>query len=119
MGRRFFLATLMAFAMALTGCGDSVESIANDHNELMSEYLGILKSIHDDASAKEAAAKIEGLIDRQHLIATRVKNLLPPDKFEKSAALGIAVADEMARVLQAGFGPIINNAVTKFNRAGL
>ena len=131
--RRLMIGFLVAIPLAMTGCGDSIDSVQRDQEELMQEYLGILKSIKDDASAKAAAEKINGLFDRSYSIVKRIQALETPQNqaqikklldgtgkmVDPTSSTAIAVSEEMARVRKEGFGPIINAAVTKFNRAGI
>ncbi len=131
--RRLAIGLLVAMPLVMTGCGDSIDVVKRDQEELMQEYLGILKSIKDDASAKEAAEKINGLFDRSYSIAKRIQALQTPANeaemkklldgtgkmVDPTSSTAIAVSQEMARVRKDGFGPIINAAVTKFNRAGI
>jgi len=77
---RFRITMTAAFlGLVLSACGgDSHEAIVEDQADLMDEILDILEDVDDQASAKEAAKKIEALSEDMAALAKRAQEMGEP-----------------------------------------
>ena len=89
MKRHLWIASLVVLTAALVGCSDSFEKIAEDQKDLNRDYVAVLKTIKDEATAREAVPKIEALASRGEAIKARFK------------ALGEPTAEDVERALKA------------------
>lgn len=120
---------LIAFVIlaGLTGCGgDSHLDVELDRVALGKEYLAILQSATDDASAKAAASKIEAIAVKLAALKKREEALGDPteDEFKRMADTvqkgggypSVEVAREHSRIARnAALRAILAPAMNKVN----
>jgi hypothetical protein len=75
---RIIMTTLvLGLGLAACGGGDH-EAIIEEQADLMDEMLDILEGVTDEASAKEAAKKLEALAEDMQALAKRAEELGEP-----------------------------------------
>jgi hypothetical protein len=130
MPTRTRLIPALLLTLILTGCGrDTPESVAADASSLMKEFGTALDGVTDEASARDAAAKIDALTARAAAIDERVKKVAATP--EGQAAFEKALRSDMEAGKGAGDGfskmaniaiknpaayKIVNDAMTRFEK---
>lgn len=72
--------------LALSACGgESHEAVMDEQFDLMGEIFDILDGVEDEASAKEAAKKIEALGEKLTDLAKRAEKLPEPTPEQEKA----------------------------------
>ncbi|MGA8206133.1 MAG: hypothetical protein WB812_16585 [Woeseiaceae bacterium] len=95
-------ATLIALGLILSSCGgrvDSFEEGMEAQADLMEEMIDVLKGVDDEASAKQAAGRIEEIGARMAEIAKRISALPRPDA-EEMQKLAEKQRDRMRSIQQ-------------------
>jgi uncharacterized lipoprotein YehR (DUF1307 family) len=81
--------TLAGFALglvfAVSGCGDSHESLTKDAIKLTNEMADVLESIKDKDSAEKAKPKLEKLAEKFKDLKKRMDKIGKPDKAKEEA----------------------------------
>jgi hypothetical protein len=114
--------TLAGFALALvfavSGCGDSPDSVIKDQIKLMNDMADVLEGIKDKDSAEKAKPKLEALAKKAKDIEERAKKLKLDDMpKEKQEALKKKYEDDIKKA--AGrFGAAMMKAMTNPDAAG-
>jgi ferritin-like metal-binding protein YciE len=76
--------TAAVLGLVLSACGgDTHESVAEDQLDLMDEIFDIMDGVTDEASAKEAAKKIEALGEDMADLRKRIAAMPDPTKEEE------------------------------------
>jgi hypothetical protein len=98
-----FLAAAMLLSLALAGCGDSYDSIADDTMGIMEDMIDILAGIESKEDAEKAVPRMEALAEKMQAIAKRAEELGQPTEQEAedvSEAMQKKMEDVMGRYMQ-------------------
>ncbi|MHC4974612.1 MAG: hypothetical protein ACYTG3_20045 [Planctomycetota bacterium] len=96
--------TIGALAFGLAACGgNSHEAIMDEQLDLMDEMLDILEGVNDEASANEAAKKIEALTEDMQKLAKRAQELgePTPEQQKRLEEIGKERQEEFSKRMQA------------------
>ena len=112
-------------ALFITACGaDTHESVVDEQLTLMEEMADILESVNDEASAKEAEAKMAALATDAEELEARMKKLDPPTQEEDKALEtkhGARMKKVMERIMSLSMKamqfPALRDAMTRANEA--
>jgi hypothetical protein len=85
MFRHALTGLVLVLALALTGCGDSRDSVIKDSISDMKKLVDVLKGIKDEASAKSAADRIKAITENMKAIKARADKLGKPSPEEDKA----------------------------------
>jgi hypothetical protein len=119
MKRSLTLASLLLL-MAITGCGDTHESLTEDGISTIKKLIAVLDGVKDEASAKSAKSEIKSLMEKLNEINTKQTKLPQPTEAEVKA-MGEKHGKEMdelqqklaGHMMRIGFdpkiGPVLND----------
>lgn len=88
------LTCVAAMLLLVAGCGDSPESVMDDTLATMNDMAAVLETVKDEATAKSAASKLEGLVEKMKSLKERADKMEKPSK-EKEAELEKAYKEKM------------------------
>lgn len=84
--RRTIVTTLCAAMLVLaSGCGDTHESLMDDMFDEVESLTAVLKTIKDEASAKNAESKLRASVERMKVLRERANKMKKPDAEQEKA----------------------------------
>ena len=87
MRKMTYLAAAIMMAALLAGCGDTHDSVMGDSVTEMKAFATVLESIKDEATAKEAAPKLEAIGARMKDLKARMDKLGKPSEADEKAMM--------------------------------